>query len=261
MCSVLESAGGRAAGGRRGRRMGEAGRRGGVPLLVRGVCASECAGVLELSEAKASPALSRPTRRRRAPAAPGRSADSRAASPGFAPLLPVCLALLLRSVLLSHVALGRTASTGLRHAPHQRSLPSWARASALSPSTSVRLDRVAHARATPSRSSSSTTRSSRSAPSTRSSSSPRRRSPTSTSLSSKLWCVPSLSPCSLPRLTSLHTLQGMHTKRIELLEPRGEMMLIAERFKDTWSKLQAFALDEYEVRASLLALDPRGVPR
>jgi len=87
MCSVLESAGGRAAGGRRGRRMGEAGRRGGVPLLVRGVCASECAGVLELSEAKASPALSRPTRRRRAPAAPGRSADSERARPRLASLL------------------------------------------------------------------------------------------------------------------------------------------------------------------------------
>ncbi|GAA5912211.1 hypothetical protein JCM8208_000933 [Rhodotorula glutinis] len=47
---------------------------------------------------------------------------------------------------------------------------------------------------------------------------------------------------------------GMGTKRIELLEPRGEMMLIAERFKDTWSKLQAFALDEYE-RVVLLDCD------
>lgn len=48
--------------------------------------------------------------------------------------------------------------------------------------------------------------------------------------------------------------QGMRTKRIELLEPRGEMMLIAERFKDTWSKLQAFALTEYE-RVVLLDCD------
>ncbi|GJN89518.1 hypothetical protein Rhopal_002505-T1 [Rhodotorula paludigena] len=47
---------------------------------------------------------------------------------------------------------------------------------------------------------------------------------------------------------------GMETKRIELLEPKGEMTLIAERFKDTWSKLQAFSLDEYE-RVVLLDCD------
>ncbi|BGP39360.1 hypothetical protein JCM10449v2_003298 [Rhodotorula kratochvilovae] len=55
------------------------------------------------------------------------------------------------------------------------------------------------------------------------------------------------------RIALLETL-GMRTKRIELLEPRGEMMLIAERFKDTWSKLQAFALTEYE-RVVLLDCD------
>ncbi|TNY20463.1 glycosyl transferase [Rhodotorula diobovata] len=55
------------------------------------------------------------------------------------------------------------------------------------------------------------------------------------------------------RLALLQAL-GMRTKRIELLEPRGEMMLIAERFKDTWSKLQAFALTEYE-RVVLLDCD------
>lgn len=48
-------------------------------------------------------------------------------------------------------------------------------------------------------------------------------------------------------LDLLETL-GMETRRIELLEPKGEVKLIAERFKDTWSKLQAFALEEYEVR-------------
>ncbi|GAA5819986.1 hypothetical protein JCM3770_006814 [Rhodotorula araucariae] len=55
------------------------------------------------------------------------------------------------------------------------------------------------------------------------------------------------------RIALLETL-GMPTKRIELLEPRGEMLLIAERFKDTWSKLQAFALTEYE-RVVLLDCD------
>ncbi|GAA5976202.1 hypothetical protein JCM11641_001081 [Rhodosporidiobolus odoratus] len=47
---------------------------------------------------------------------------------------------------------------------------------------------------------------------------------------------------------------GIQTKRIELLEPKGEIQLIAERFRDTWSKLQAFALDEYE-RVVLLDCD------
>ena len=49
-------------------------------------------------------------------------------------------------------------------------------------------------------------------------------------------------------LRLLETL-GMTPKRIELLEPKGETMLIAERFRDTWSKLQAFTLTEYEVRS------------
>jgi inositol 3-alpha-galactosyltransferase len=39
---------------------------------------------------------------------------------------------------------------------------------------------------------------------------------------------------------------GIKTKRIELLEPKGETLIIADRFIDTWSKLQAFALYEYE---------------
>lgn len=50
-------------------------------------------------------------------------------------------------------------------------------------------------------------------------------------------------------LDLLETL-GMETRRIELLEPQGEVTLIAERFKDTWSKLQAFALEDYDVRPS-----------
>ncbi|GAA6036115.1 hypothetical protein JCM8097_006623 [Rhodosporidiobolus ruineniae] len=47
---------------------------------------------------------------------------------------------------------------------------------------------------------------------------------------------------------------GLTTKRIELLEPKGEYKLIAERFRDTWSKLQAFALWQYD-RVVLLDCD------
>ncbi|GAA6017285.1 hypothetical protein JCM10207_003679 [Rhodosporidiobolus poonsookiae] len=47
---------------------------------------------------------------------------------------------------------------------------------------------------------------------------------------------------------------GIQTKRIELLEPTGDIQYIAERFRDTWSKLQAFALVEYE-RVVLLDCD------
>ncbi|GAA5866592.1 hypothetical protein JCM8547_005469 [Rhodosporidiobolus lusitaniae] len=54
-------------------------------------------------------------------------------------------------------------------------------------------------------------------------------------------------------LVLLETL-GLQTQRIELLEPKGEITYIAERFRDTWSKLQAFALDEYE-RVVLLDCD------
>ncbi|GEM08222.1 glycosyl transferase [Rhodotorula toruloides] len=39
-----------------------------------------------------------------------------------------------------------------------------------------------------------------------------------------------------------------------MLEPRGEVELVAERFKHTWSKLQAFAFDDYE-RVVLLDCD------
>lgn len=52
----------------------------------------------------------------------------------------------------------------------------------------------------------------------------------------------------------LLTTLGIKTKRIELLEPKGETYIIAERFRDTWSKLQAFALFEYE-RVVLLDCD------
>ncbi|BGO90951.1 hypothetical protein NBRC10512_002293 [Rhodotorula toruloides] len=54
-------------------------------------------------------------------------------------------------------------------------------------------------------------------------------------------------------LDLLETL-GMETRRIELLEPQGGVTLIAERFKDTWSKLQAFALEDYD-RVVLLDCD------
>lgn len=40
---------------------------------------------------------------------------------------------------------------------------------------------------------------------------------------------------------------GIECRVVGLLEPKGEVKLIAERFRDTWSKLQAFALEDYEV--------------
>lgn len=46
---------------------------------------------------------------------------------------------------------------------------------------------------------------------------------------------------------ALLTALGIEYRKVDLLEPKGEVKLIAERFRDTWSKLQAFALDEYEV--------------
>ncbi|GAA5863344.1 hypothetical protein JCM3774_005260 [Rhodotorula dairenensis] len=47
---------------------------------------------------------------------------------------------------------------------------------------------------------------------------------------------------------------GIAYRKIDLLEPKGEVKLIAERFRDTWSKLQAFALVDYE-RIVLLDCD------
>lgn len=56
---------------------------------------------------------------------------------------------------------------------------------------------------------------------------------------------------------ALLTALGIEYRKVDLLEPKGEVKLIAERFKDTWSKLQAFALDDYEVRRGPLSLRPR----
>lgn len=50
---------------------------------------------------------------------------------------------------------------------------------------------------------------------------------------------------------ALLTALGIEYRKVDLLEPKGEVKLIAERFRDTWSKLQAFALDDYEVSSSL----------
>ena len=47
---------------------------------------------------------------------------------------------------------------------------------------------------------------------------------------------------------ALLTALGIEYRKVDLLEPKGEVKLIAERFRDTWSKLQAFALEDYEVR-------------
>lgn len=49
---------------------------------------------------------------------------------------------------------------------------------------------------------------------------------------------------------ALLTALGIEYRKVDLLEPKGEVKLIAERFRDTWSKLQAFALDDYEVSSS-----------
>ncbi|POY73621.1 hypothetical protein BMF94_3155 [Rhodotorula taiwanensis] len=54
-------------------------------------------------------------------------------------------------------------------------------------------------------------------------------------------------------LNLLKTL-GIECRVVGLLEPKGEVKLIAERFRDTWSKLQAFALEDYE-RVVLLDCD------
>ncbi|GAA5829762.1 hypothetical protein JCM11251_007871 [Rhodosporidiobolus azoricus] len=47
---------------------------------------------------------------------------------------------------------------------------------------------------------------------------------------------------------------GIQTRRTQLLEPKGDIKYIAERFRDTWSKLQAFALTDFE-RVVLLDCD------
>ncbi|TKA54101.1 hypothetical protein B0A53_03478 [Rhodotorula sp. CCFEE 5036] len=53
---------------------------------------------------------------------------------------------------------------------------------------------------------------------------------------------------------ALLTALGIEYRKVDLLEPKGEVKLIEERFRDTWSKLQAFALEDYE-RIVLLDCD------